>query len=1082
MKQDEARQSSQAHPDNSSSPTVLVTDGTQNNNSFRGGGGGGYCGGRGGRNHHGGRGGGRSGGRHNYSANGGNSGNYHQGGGNHNFNGSNQRSGGGWVFGWYQVPPDVAPSQQPGLLSTPTNGHQQVGNQQQHQFFRPPTSSPVPPQQAFQVSQPTFMNQWPTNASSESTAIPQMFNTMTLNDPGQGGWFMDTGATAHLHSDAGILKSVLDNNSISSSSVLVGDGSSIPVTKVGNTTLPNPYRTFTLKNVLITPRIIKNLISVRSFTRQNMCIIEFDPFGFSVKDLRTKQTLMRCDSTGDLYPVTAPAPQAFASVAQSLWHQRLGHPGHHVFKHLVDNHIISCSLNKNSSLCHACQLGKHVKLPFSVSNSISHVPFEIVHSDVWTSPFHQLFDQNGIQMRFSCPYTSQQNGKSERMLRIINNTIRTLLFHARMPPTYWVEALHMATYLLNILPTTTLNNDTPYYKLFQKQPSYAHLRVFGCLGFPQIVTPHKLSPRSTPCVFLGYPSNHIGYRCLNLDTQDIIISRHVVFDETDFPFGSMTYNFARLLSLEKISNSASIFPYSAPQNGTNLDYEFWLLIRNSPVGSLPHETSPPSPPSIFDATPNIIPPVSLSQPPSTPLTPSTLAFQSPRTTVSEPASSAAASPASTTSTSDPPISDPTRSQHPMLFKKKLNADGSLSRYKARLVANGRSQRPALEPDAAATYGLLISTAPSSPDKLIASTLDMFAAMKKHNQFEAATFQTVQDIKMFEVTGAAQSNSKSSDSSEKKKNGRTRGRRRMAEPEICNEIEPEIRTRGKSNQKSEIGNGDAKIGLEITRTQQLDGDAMKLRSMYGLKQAPRAWFQRHDDHIAYLLLYEDDIILTGSSPQLLTRITDILSSEFSMTDLSDLHYFLGVSATRSKSGMFLSQEKYATEILDRASMTNYKPARTPADLSAKFDSSGPPVADPTLYRSLAGALQYLTFTRPDISYAVQQVCLYMHDPREPHFAPLKRILRYIRGTTGLGLQIYSSPSRDIIAYSDADWAGCPVTRRSISGYCVFLGHNLLSWSAKRQNTVSRSSTEAEYRGVSNAVAETCWIRNLLLELH
>ncbi|GKF58073.1 ribonuclease H-like domain-containing protein [Tanacetum coccineum] len=135
---------------------------------------------------------------------------------------------------------------------------------------------------------------------------------------------------------------------------------------------------------------------------------------------------------------------------------------------------------------------------------------------------------------------------------------------------------------------------------------------------------------------------------------------------------------------------------------------------------------------------------------------------------------------------------------------------------------------------------------------------------------------------------------------------------------------------------------------------------------------------------------------------------------------------------------------------------------------KLSADGDPVSDPTLYRSLAGALQYLTFTWPDISYAVEQVCLYMHDPREPHFSALKRILRYICGTMPYGLQLFSSTTSSLVAYSDSDWAGCPTTRRFTSGYCVFLGNNLLSWSSKRQVTLSRSSAEAEYRGVANAV--------------
>jgi histone deacetylase 1/2 len=203
----------------------------------------------------------------------------------------------------------------------------------------------------------------------------------------------------------------------------------------------------------------------------------------------------------------------------------------------------------------------------------------------------------------------------------------------------------------------------------------------------------------------------------------------------------------------------------------------------------------------------------------------------------------------------------------------------------------------------------------------------------------------------------------------------------------------------------------------------------------------------------------------------------------MKDLGSLNYFLGISVTRHKGGLFLSQRKYAEEIIDRAGMVSCKPSPTPVDtkpkVSAKTDN---PFKDPKKYRSLAGALQYLTFTRPDISYAVQQICLHMHDPRDEHMNALKRIIRYVQGTLHLGLHLYPSSVADLVSYTDADWGGCPDTRRSTSGYCVFLGDNLISWSSKRQPTLSRSSAEAEYRGVANVVSESCWIRNLLLELH
>ncbi|GJR95376.1 ribonuclease H-like domain-containing protein [Tanacetum coccineum] len=241
-----------------------------------------------------------------------------------------------------------------------------------------------------------------------------------------------------------------------------------------------------------------------------------------------------------------------------------------------------------------------------------------------------------------------------------------------------------------------------------------------------------------------------------------------------------------------------------------------------------------------------------------------------------------------------------------------------------------------------------------------------------------------------------------------------------------------------------------------------------RSLYGLKQAPRAWFHRFAAYAtrvgfspsrcdsslfiyrsgtdtSYLLVYVDDIVLTASSTALLQKIIFSLHREFDMTNLGALNYFLGISVTRDTTRMFLSQKKYTMELLKRAHMLNCNPTRTLVDTESKLGPEGTPILDPTLYRSLAGGLQYLTFTRPDLSYA---------------------------GTLDFCLQLYASSESSLVAYSDADWAGCPATRRSTSGYCVFLGNNLLSWSFKRQHTLSCSSAEAEYRGV----AEMAWLRN------
>jgi histone deacetylase 1/2 len=279
-----------------------------------------------------------------------------------------------------------------------------------------------------------------------------------------------------------------------------------------------------------------------------------------------------------------------------------------------------------------------------------------------------------------------------------------------------------------------------------------------------------------------------------------------------------------------------------------------------------------------------------------------------------------------------------------------------------------------------------------------------------------------------------------------------------------------------------------------------------KSMYGLRQAPRAWYQRfaahlrslgfvttgsdtslfvprHGSHTAWLLLYVDDIVLTASSTELLHHIIKDLSGVFAMKDLGPLHYFLGIQVRRTAAGFFLHQQQYAEDILERTGMLNCKPASTLVDTKGKVSATnGVPLQDKSFYRSIANALQYLTLTRPEIAYAVQQACLYMHDPHDMHWSIIMRILRYVRGTTSHGVLLRASASTTLMMYIDADWAGYPDTRSSTSGFCVFLREALISWSSKRQDVVSRSSAEAEYRGVANAAAECCWLRNLLCELH
>ncbi|XP_022020116.1 uncharacterized mitochondrial protein AtMg00810-like [Helianthus annuus] len=187
---------------------------------------------------------------------------------------------------------------------------------------------------------------------------------------------------------------------------------------------------------------------------------------------------------------------------------------------------------------------------------------------------------------------------------------------------------------------------------------------------------------------------------------------------------------------------------------------------------------------------------------------------------------------------------------------------------------------------------------------------------------------------------------------------------------------------------------------------------------------------------YLLVYVDDLILTGNDPNALKSFISCLHNEFAIKDLGELNYFPGLEVTYTSNGLFLNQSKYALDILSRAKMLDAKPAPTPLSTNVSFVSASESFSDTTYYRSIVGALQYLMITRPDILYAVNQVSQFLHAPTIDHFQAVKRILRYIKGTFAYGLH-YSQPEHtSLLGYSDADLARCLETRRSTYGYSIF----------------------------------------------
>ncbi|CAM8925259.1 unnamed protein product [Rhodiola kirilowii] len=698
----------------------------------------------------------------------------------------------------------------------------------------------------------------------------------------------------------------------------------------------------------------------------------------------------------------------------------------------------------------------------------------------------------------SCPYTPQQNGVVERKHRHLLEIARALMFESGLPRMFWGESVLTATHIINRLPSSVIQGKSPWEKLFNEQPYIDHLRVFGCSCFVS-TNKHsrdKFDSRAWECVFLGYPSGQKGYKVYCISTGKFLVSRHVIFREDSFPFKRVNEQCpSHIKSVPQFvlindssdhtfdDDDASLFTPSADDpaipapntsisdfpsdNSDNSDMD--TLQTDIPVSSdipvpsvcLRKSTRHHKPPVwAKDYACNTLP--KLTSPhlidnfiSYTKCSPQHQQFALQISELKEPNSfnqahtdpnwmAAMQKEITALEANDTWIltelpEGKTLVDCKWVYKLKFKSDGTLERYKARLVARGFTQVEGL--DYHDTF------APVAKMTTVRCLLAVAAARQW-------------PIYQLDVDNAF----------------------------LHGSLDEEVYM---------------KLPVGFYKKEKAAGKVCKLvKSLYGLKQASRQWFAKFSEAITdfgfqrslndyslftlkkgtdflILLVYVDDVVITGTSSSLISDVKKYIHDLFRIKDLGLLKYFLGLEVARSDAGIFLNQRKYAIELLEEHNLLQCKPARTPMNSKHKLSLSEEPLLSDALpYRKLVGKLIYMSITRPDLAYPIHILSQYMQCPTEEHMRAALKLLRYIKNAPAQGILFSSESSLQLQAFCDADWAACPVTRRSITGHCVLLGSSIISWKTKKQPVVSRSSAESEYRAMAAVCCELVWLSRLL----
>ena len=731
------------------------------------------------------------------------------------------------------------------------------------------------------------------------------------------------------------------------------------------------------------------------------------------------------------------------------------------------------------------------------------LPVRAIRSDNGTefrnAVLNDFCTDKGISRQYSAPRTPQQNGVVERKNRTLIEAARTMISQSRLPIYFWAEAVSTACYTQN---RTLINKDldkTPYEVMANRKPSLSYFHVFGAKCFV-LKEEHlgKFDAKAEEGIFLGYSLESKAYRVYLINDDKLIESINVRFDDTKLPSlqkenESDSLEFENLEDIYlgedqpeadirepntnegnadpepsggSIGNNTNDHHGHSGQSGGSSNRIYISSGGVSQSGSTSHHTQHNYD---FGESSRLNLPRqrvwSRDHPVEQIIGDPDTGVQTRRATQNE------CNFAGFLSQTEPKkveeaLSDPdwvSAMQEELnqferqkvwklvprpkgksivgtrwVFRNKLDEDGIVTRNKARLVAKGYSQEEGIDYDE--TYAPVARL----------EAIRMFLAFAAHSNFKVYQM----DVKSAFLNGDL-------------------------EEEVYVEQPP---------------------GFEDKEFE--DFVYFLFKALYGLKQAPRTWYdtlskfllengftrgiidktlfhKKHKDDIILVQVYVDDIIFGSTNDLLCERFAKLMQSKYEMSMMGELSFFLGLQVIQKPDGIFICQSKYIKDLLKKYGMEEASTAKTPMPTAVKLDQdkSGKSV-DITKYRGMIGSLLYLTASRPDIMFATCLCARFQADPKESHLIAVKRIFRYLKGTPNLGIWYPKDTGFNLVGYTDSDFAGCKIDRKSTSGSCQFLGRRLVSWYSKKQHSVSTSTAEAEYIAAGSCCAQILWMRNQL----